>query len=157
MRAWRIAGRRFTALDGRGAELFGGRWNSPGRPLVYASTALSLAMLEMLVRLPTGEVPVDYVAIAIDLPEGVPVEEVRPETVPGWDAADQIASRAFGDRWLAESRSLALLVPAMAVPQERNLLLNPLHPAMGLVRAAAPVELAWDRRLFERRTSRDAG
>jgi RES domain-containing protein len=151
MRAWRIAAARFAGLDGRGAELYGGRWNSPGRPLVYAASALSLAMLELLARLPTGEVPADYVAIALEIPDEAPVEAVGPEDVPGWDAPDRAASRAYGDRWLGEGRTLALLVPALAVPQERNVLLNPRHPWMGRVRAAEPVPVIWDRRLFERR------
>jgi RES domain-containing protein len=151
LRAWRIAGRRFKDLDGRGAELHGGRWNSPGHPLVYAASSLALAMLEMLARLPTGEVPADYVAIAIDLPDEPPPEAVEPEALPGWDLPEQRVSRAFGDAWLARQRSLALLVPAMVVPQERNLLLNPRHPAMAQVAVHPPLEVVWDRRLFERR------
>jgi RES domain-containing protein len=154
VRLWRIAVRRFAQLDGRGAELYGGRWNSPGRPLVYAASTLSLAMLELLARLPTGEVPRDYVAIAIELPDDATVEEVTPTDLPGWDAADQTASRAFGDAWLAASRSVLLRVPALAVPQERNALLNPRHPDFAHVTALPPTALAWDRRLFVRRDIR---
>jgi RES domain-containing protein len=35
--AWRIVKRRWaaTAFDGEGARRFGGRWNAPGRPVVY--------------------------------------------------------------------------------------------------------------------------
>ena len=36
----------FKALDGEGAHLNGGRWNSPGRPVVYTSSTLALAALE---------------------------------------------------------------------------------------------------------------
>jgi RES domain-containing protein len=151
VRLWRIAARRFARLDGRGAELYGGRWNSPGRPLVYAASTLSLAMLELLARLPTGEAPLDYVALAIEVPDDATVEEVAPGDLPGWDAADQAASRAFGDAWLTVARSLLLLVPALAVPQERNALLNPRHPEFARVTALPPAALAWDRRLFVRR------
>ena len=150
MRAGRIAARRFATLDGRGAELHGGRWSSPGRPLVHAASTLSLAMLEMRARLPTGEVPADYAAIALDVPDRPPPDEVAPESLPGWDAPDQLASRACGDAWLAEGRSLALLVPALAVPQERNVLLSPRHPAMAGIVASPPVDIVWDRRLLAR-------
>lgn len=34
--------------DGTGAALVGGRWNSPGRPVIYGSLSYSCAMLEML-------------------------------------------------------------------------------------------------------------
>ena len=52
LRLWRISARRFEQLDGRGAELYGGRWNSPGRPLVYAASTLSLAMLDSSLACP---------------------------------------------------------------------------------------------------------
>lgn len=150
MRLWRISARRFAQLDGRGAELYGGRWNSPGRPLVYAASTLSLAMLELLARLPRGEVPRDYVAIPIEVSDDVTVEDVSPGDLPGWDAADQRVSRAFGDAWLVEARSALLLVPAMAIPQERNILLNPRHLEFARITALPPVELAWNGRLFAR-------
>lgn len=108
-------------------------------------------MLELLARLPTGEAPRDYVALPIDVPDDTSIEEVMPDRLPGWDAADQAASRRFGDRWLAEARSALLLVPALSVPQERNVLANPRHPDFARVTALPPVELAWDRRLFARR------
>lgn len=151
MRLWRIAARRFAQLDGRGAELYGGRWNSPGRPLVYAASTLSLAMLELLARLPTGEVPRDYVALTLEVPDDVTIDEIAPGDLPGWDEADQAASRAFGDAWLAAARSVLLRVPALAVPQERNALLNPRHPDFVRIGALPPTALAWDRRLFARR------
>jgi len=40
-----------TALSGEGAHLYRGRWNSPGRPIVYLATSRALAALELLVRL----------------------------------------------------------------------------------------------------------
>jgi RES domain-containing protein len=125
-RAWRVAARRFAELDGKGAELSGGRWNAPGRPVVHAAATLSPAMLA---RLPTGEVPADYVAIAIDVPDEPPPKEMEAGASPGWDAPDQTACRSFGDRWLAEGCSLGLLVPALAVPHERNLLSDARRPA----------------------------
>jgi RES domain-containing protein len=44
--AWRIVKEKHaaTAFDGEGAWLYGGRWNSPGRRVVYTSAALSLAV-----------------------------------------------------------------------------------------------------------------
>ena len=34
MYVYRLCRARFKALDGEGARLNGGRWNSPGRPIV---------------------------------------------------------------------------------------------------------------------------
>ena len=37
-------------LSGRGAMLFGGRWNSIGLPAVYTSLTISLALVELFVH-----------------------------------------------------------------------------------------------------------
>lgn len=42
-----------SALNGEGARLYGGRWNSPGRAMVSLSTSRALAALELLVHLTT--------------------------------------------------------------------------------------------------------
>ena len=47
----RLSGTSWVEVDnGEGARLWGGRWNEPGRPVVYASSTLSLAALEYLVH-----------------------------------------------------------------------------------------------------------
>ncbi|MDQ3308821.1 MAG: RES family NAD+ phosphorylase, partial [Gemmatimonadota bacterium] len=54
-------------MDGEGARLAGGRWNSRGIPLVYASTHLSLAALEYLVHVSPATAPSDLMSIEIDV------------------------------------------------------------------------------------------
>src|SRR5207249_12186025 len=53
---WRVVKRKHasTAFDGKAAQRFGGRWNSPGRRAVYASATKSLAVLEVLVHIDVG-------------------------------------------------------------------------------------------------------
>ncbi len=41
----RLALPAFRALDGEGARLYGGRWNSAGKPMIYASANPSLPVL----------------------------------------------------------------------------------------------------------------
>lgn len=149
MRAFRIADRRHPIFDGAGARLYGGRWNSPGQAMIYASESYAGALLEVLAHAGLGRVPETHAWIEIVIPEGAAVEEVRAEAVPGWDAEDQRASRAFGDAWLASGRSAVLLVPSLVTGGiERNLLVNPLHPGFGAMTASEPGEVRWDRRLF---------
>lgn len=151
MRAWRIADRRHSVFDGTGARLFGGRWNSPGRPLIYASENYAGAILEILVHAALGRIPGTHAFIQIDIPASLPIESLDPAGLPGWDAEDQIVSRAFGDRWLAEARSAVLLVPSLVTGGlERNLLLNPVHPAFASITASSPQDVRWDSRLFPR-------
>ena len=51
--AWRLSKTRYagTAFDGEGARLNGGRWNSVGTRVAYASASIALATLEVLVGL----------------------------------------------------------------------------------------------------------
>lgn len=133
MKVWRLTqARHAPGLDGEGARLWGGRWNSPGVAMVYASASLSLSLCEVLVHLlPSlgrpGGMP-GLVAVCLDLPDNA--------VIPGPQDADlaETASRAAGDAWAQGGGSLALSVPSRVVPQEANILLNPAHPAMAEVR-----------------------
>jgi RES domain-containing protein len=62
---------------------------------------------------------------------------------------DLRASPAFGDAWLASSRSAVLQVPSLVTQGiERNVLINPAHPDFQQVTASRPADVRWDRRLF---------
>ena len=88
----------------------------------------------------------------VEVPDDVSVETLDPANLPGWEAEDQRVSRAFGDRWLAEHRSTALLVPSLvARPFEQNVLINPAHRDSACLRVAPPVSVTWDARLFRSR------
>ena len=59
-------------LDGGETRERGGRWNSPGRPVLYASENLALAALECLANLPMEkrrELP-EMAAVGIEIPDG---------------------------------------------------------------------------------------
>ena len=51
--SWRITKTKHAAqaFNGEGARLPGGRWKSPGQCVVYTSSTISLAVLEVLVHL----------------------------------------------------------------------------------------------------------
>ena len=80
--AWRIvkAKHAATAFSGEGAAKTGGRWNSRGVPVVYASSTKSLAALETLVHL-NPPVPFKYVAFRLQfdaaLVENVPLNRLH--------------------------------------------------------------------------------
>jgi RES domain-containing protein len=140
----RLAKGAFTALDGEGARLYGGRWNSAGRPMIYAAASPSLAVLEVLVHLdlPAELMPDDYRLLAIDIPETASIE--RLDQTP----ADPGACLAIGDDFLARGAALALLVPSVIVPQERNALINVRHPDMPRVSPVGDEAFRLDPRLL---------
>jgi RES domain-containing protein len=150
VRLWRIARRAYQALDGEGARLFGGRWNSEGVPVVYTSSTLSLAALEYLVHVQIEDVPDDLVSLEIDVPDDVQVDGIAAFDLPDdWNQVeDHPACTDLGDAWSAEAEALALRVPSAIIPHESNVLLNPRHPDMARVSIIAVREFAFDPRLL---------
>jgi RES domain-containing protein len=147
VKVWRIEKQKrlSAAATGEGARITGGRWNSVGRPVVYASEHLSLAVLEILVHSPTREQRQAARALAeISVPD--PLIEAVPRRLLPADFGNQSPlafTQAIGDDWLESRRSVGLLVPSAIVTVESNLLLNPMHPAFGkcLWGPFAPIQL----------------
>lgn len=71
MYLFRLCSKHYQALDGEGASLYGGRWNSIGVPLVYTSEHLSLCLLEQLVHLNIATIPSNWVSLTIEIPKKV--------------------------------------------------------------------------------------
>jgi RES domain-containing protein len=151
MRIFRIGDERHPIWDGTGAALVGGRWNSPGKPIIYGSLSYSCAMLEILAHANIGRIPTTHRLVIVEVPDGVSIERHGVDSLPaGWDAEDSASATTFGDRWLAEARSAILIVPSVVARLDSNALVNPLHPDARQLRPADPVRVIWDRRLFER-------
>jgi RES domain-containing protein len=147
---------RFAALDAGGARAFGGRWNSPGAEIVYASLSYGGAILETRVHANVRTPPPRDIA-AITIPAGTRIAEIAATELPGWDDADQTASRAAGDAWIAASRTVALIVPSRAgAPLERNVVLNLAHADAKKLRVEALGPVPWDLRLFAHEPRRAA-
>jgi RES domain-containing protein len=70
---WRIVKAKHAAhaFDGEGARVEGGRWNSPGSPVVYTSQSAALATLEVLVHLGRVSIMSAYVLIACSFDEAL--------------------------------------------------------------------------------------
>lgn len=149
MFAYRIADARHPIFDSTGAMIHGGRWNSIGQRVIYASETFAGALLEVLVHANLSQPPRNHKLVRINIPDEVAIEHIKRMSVPGWDAEDMVVSRAFGDRWIQQARSAVLRVPNIVTQgREHNLVINPAHPQWGLISAGKPEAIAWDERLF---------
>lgn len=147
--AWRIADGRFDPFSPVGASLVGGRWNSPGLGVIYASRSYAGAMLECLAHAGIGRVPRTHVAVEIAIAEALAVERHDESSLPpGWDHADLRVARALGDAWIRELRTAVLIVPSVVARREGNVLINPQHPDFSGIIGGAPEPVVWDARLF---------
>ncbi len=149
MIAWRTCKARYHPYDGSGAALQGARWNSPGRSVIYAADSFAGSILEILAHsLRPRTLPGPHHAMRIVIPDEL-VERLEPDRVPGWHLRDSAEARAFGDRWLAEARTPALVVPALPCrPVGLIVVINPGHPDARLLAREAPFDVPWDERLF---------
>ena len=147
---WRIVRPEFAddAYSGRGASRDGGRWNSRGVPVAYASASLSVATLELLVNVPATLRLPQYAVVTCHFPE-VLVEELDTRRLPGtWrDYPAPAELQVLGDPWLASRAAAVLKVPSAVVPEEFNYLLNPEHPDFRSVDIGQPRPFRLDYRL----------
>ena len=144
MDLWRLCRHPHADLSGEGARIFGGRWNSPGRPVVYFAEHPALAALEVRVHLdlPFELLPNDFVLMHVLLPDGR-IAEVADASIAGSETV------ATGDAWLAAGRSVALRVPSVLLPYAWNVLLNPRHPEIARASITSIEAFEFDPRLWE--------
>ncbi|HLA09496.1 MAG TPA: RES family NAD+ phosphorylase [Pyrinomonadaceae bacterium] len=145
MHVWRLASRRHEPLGGDGAGRAGGRWNSPGRPLVYTSESIALCLAECLVHV-TGQLPSDYHVFEIAVPDAA-IEYLDISTLKKAWQRNLGDTRAVGGQWLISKRTLALVVPSAVLPKSMNVLLNPTHPRSGELRIVDRQPFRFDPRL----------
>jgi len=165
MRVFRIGTAAFTgtrkeAFSGQGGVYASARWHSVGRPIVYTAQSLSLAALEILVRLKQTNHIQPFYAYSIEIPDHL---ILTPKSLPVRWKSRIAVSRAFGDAWLKANDLPALRVPTVITPGEWNVLVNPLHPHFSLKWVmTGPEAYTFDARLLpvkkgirSRRTPRD--
>jgi RES domain-containing protein len=145
---WRVS--NYQSLDGVGGLYVSGRWHTKGHPVVYCTLNPATALLETLVHIEidSEDRPERFQVLRIEGPESLSIEKVQADSLsPNW-AEDINATQAIGDRWLSEKRSLLLQVPSVLVPETWNVLVNPLHVEINLLKIIAMYEHPFDSRLF---------
>ena len=146
----RHADDHFSGLGGLYAR---GRWTGRGRPVIYTSESISLAVLEYTLNYRRrGWLPASVLAQA-EIPDDLSFETVTAADLPrNWYVADPPAVlRDIGEDWLERAGSAVLKVPSAVVVQEWNYLLNPRHPEFRRIRFTKPLPYSFDRRLVRSR------
>jgi len=118
-RVYRVCRAVHSRLDGLGAKLAGGRWNSPGHSVVYKAERVSLAVLEISEEFPRADAR---------LPDA--------------------NSQDLSDHWIERQLSAVLCVPSAVVSGEFNYLLNPAHPDFDFIDSEVHADFRFDPRLF---------
>jgi len=145
---WRVS--NYQSLDGVGGLYVSGRWHTKGHPVVYCTLNPATALLETLVHIEidSEDRPERFQVLRIEGPESLSIEKVQADSLsPNW-AEDMNATQAIGDRWLSEKRSLLLQVPSVLVPETWNVLVNPQHVEINLLKIIAMYEHPFDSRPF---------
>jgi len=146
-RIFRVCRARYARLDGEGARRVGGRWNLPGKPVVYMAESIALAVLENLVHMSKQDFPTGYVSVTAVLPEEISL--VEEDLLRRNPALRGLSPEYLGDWWLESRMSAVLKVPSFVVPGEYNYLLNPKHSEFSKIQIEPAAIFHFDERLFE--------
>lgn len=117
--------------------------------VVCASETISLAALEALVHVDPTETPEDLVVVPVDISDDIAVAEIARRGLPGdWRSTPGPARlEELGAEWVRSGKTAVLSVPSVMVPEERNYLFNPAHPAFARVKRGRPKAFSLDPRL----------
>ncbi len=154
MRAWRVAkAKRAEDLSGQGAAIEGGRWNDIDVPALYMGLSPAICALETFVHTNTRpKLPLKITCFELPDDARLFLEPEPQKLLVGWAALPvDRASMEFGTQWLKSNSHLGMIVPSVVLPLERNVVLNPLHPAIERVKVVAIYDFSYDDRMFDQR------
>lgn len=138
-------------LSGRGASIFGYRWNSKGIKALYTASSRALAMAEVLVHLPMSFLPEGYRMQEIEIPDPTFIEEIDISSLDeGWnDFPHRPETKEVGDEFLRKNEHPVLKVPSALVKGDFNYLINPNHPDAKKITVIRVSDFPFDRRIFK--------
>jgi RES domain-containing protein len=150
--AWRLVKAKYapTAFSGLGAKDAGGRWNSPGVPVIYASGSASLAILELLAHIEAEDLLERYVLFEVSFPHALMTAVTASDLPKTWRRSPPtVVTQRLGDDWVVRGKSAVLRVPGVLVPTEWNCLLSPAHPDFPKITIGPKRPVHFDPRLMK--------
>ncbi len=96
------------------------------------------------------DAPDDLVALRISVPDDVSELALAPESLPAdWRRTPSPPQcQVIGAEWAGKGRELLLRIPSVLVPEESNVLVNPMHPDAVEVRLIGSRHFSYDVRLL---------
>ena len=140
--------RRIRDLQGTGGLYVAGRWHQKGTRILYTSSSISLAKLEVLAN-SVGKIPRSMALITLESPDDAPMLKVEEKQLPqGWyhyPYSTQLIQ--ITEQWLKDGADWIMRVPSAQSPTEFNYLFNPQHPMHAQLKIIEVREEKFDSRL----------
>ena len=126
-----------------------GRWNSPGKKVVYAAESIALAFLENMVRRQGVGFNTDFKIMIVEIPDTMAMSAINVlDLEDGWrDFNDYSKCQPAGDKWYDEGKSPVLKVPSAVLPQSFNYVMNTEHADYGKIKLIDVTDLVPDERI----------
>jgi RES domain-containing protein len=120
-----------AVFSGDGGLYVAGRWNYPGRKVIYCSSSISLCTLEWLSHHGLSISGYSYYKFSIEIPNDLIMPTKQSDLPRDWNQTPSTYStRDFAEKHLFSTHQyLAMALPSVMVPEEMNLIINPIHPA----------------------------
>lgn len=128
MKLYRITKEKYAAdLRGMGGLYEAGRWHREGTQILYMSSFVALAMLEVLVH--WRKVPIGLALVTTEVPGEASMLFINANELPtDWRELPYLPALAdLTDQWIETEEQWIMRVPSAQSPTEFNYLLNPLH------------------------------
>jgi RES domain-containing protein len=135
-------------ISGKGAALFGGRWNSKGNHALYLSSHTSLAVLEILVNYNYEQLMhTAFDIVTFEIKNDKSVESIK-NLESNWRYLPKY-TKEIGDQFLMDKSKLMLKIPSAIIETEYNYLLNPEHIDFKKIKIINVSPLKLDNRLIK--------
>lgn len=149
MKVYRLALTQYCDTSGEGAKIYGGRWNLPGTPAIYAGSSIAASLLERLTIDPeilSSERYIRYSVMEITIPNESVLIPKKEELPLDWNHIPAVrASMEYGNA-LLKSGILCFGVPSVVDLSSLNFVINPLSEHFKLLQITVN-PLSLDRRI----------
>jgi RES domain-containing protein len=129
-------------LDGAGGLHAAGRWHERGSPVVYFGASAAIVVLEKLAHVNPDALPTDLILTRFE--GDISLEELT----DFYGLNDLTQTRTRGEQFLKGKVACVLRVPSIVLPEEHNLVFNPLHPDASKLQPVDHRSFTFDGRLL---------